>query len=350
MMPDLSFPPFIPPRWMRNPHLQTIIASRLPRRWDYGWTTWEPMTVDLGTSGKLLAEASWQPGPRGDSPAFVFLHGLEGSARSHHLLGMSKKAYETGFHTMRINMRNCGGTEHLTPTLYCAALSDDVLATVRHLKTEHGVRSVYAAGVSLGGNILLKFLGERGEEAREFLAGAAVISTPIDLASGAQAIGARQNWLYERYFVRQLISLLERKSALYPGIADLNRARRIRSIWEFDDLITGPHFGFGTAENYYRRASAAPLLGRIRVPVLMIQAVDDPLIPFESYKNPGISGNPCLRLLATEHGGHAGFLAARTSGQDRDPYWAECRVVQFAAHLAGLQPPGRGSQKQDHLS
>ena len=335
MLCRMSFPPFEPPWWLRNPHLQTVVAARKPRRWNYGWESWEPMLINLGKDGNILAEASWQNGPRESSPALFLLHGLEGSARSHHLLGISRKAFEAGFHTIRVNMRNCGGTERLTPTLYCAGLSQDVSAVASALRERYGVSRVYGAGVSLGANVLLKFLGERGSDAARLIQGAAAVSTPIDLALGARAIGKPGNWLYERYFVRQLVSRMERKAAFFGGLADLSRIRRIRSIYEFDEVVTAPHFGFGSAENYYRLASSGPLLREIRVPTLLVQARDDPLIPFESYMNPAIAENTSLVLLVTEHGGHAGFLGVRPACDvDLDCYWAECRVVQFLTALA----------------
>jgi uncharacterized protein len=315
---------------MRNAHLQTLVASRKPRRWGFGWETWEPLEVDLGTDGKILAEASWQPGRPADHPVVFLLHGLEGSARSHYMIGMSRKAFAAGFHVVRVNTRNCGGTEHLTPTLYCAGLSQDVLAVVRAMGDRYGLDEIYGAGISLGANILLKFLGEQGAAAAGLLRAAAVISPPIDLAAGARKLEEPQNWIYQRYFVRELIRRMERKTLLFPGIADMRRVARVRTIREFDDLVTAPHFGYGTADNYYRLASSGPLLERIRVPTLIIQAVDDPLIPFASFRAAGISENPFLRLLAPAFGGHTGFLGRRPAGAiDQDAYWAECRVVQF---------------------
>jgi uncharacterized protein len=330
----MVFPAFNPAPWLRNPHLQTVVAARKPRSLDYGWKTSETLTIDLVEGGTILGEGSWQEGRRAERPALILFHGLEGSARSHHLLGISRKAFAAGFHAIRINMRNCGGTEHLTPTLYCAALSQDVAAVATHLRDRCDVTDVYAAGISLGANMLLKFLGEQGSEASRFIRGAAAVSTPIDLGAGARTIGMWRNRLYERYFVRSLIDRMERKAAIYPQIADLNRVRRLRSIYDFDEVVTAPHFGFGTAENYYRAASAGPLLKRIQVPVLLIQAMDDPLIPFDSFRHAGIEENPFLRLLATTRGGHAGFLAGRPADCDLDCYWAECRVVQFLAALA----------------
>ncbi len=335
-LPEMTFPPFRPPLWLRNAHLQTVIASRKSRRWTFGWENWEPLEIDLGKEGRLVAEASWQPGPRAHAPLLILMHGLEGSARSHYLIGMSKKAFAAGFHTVRVNTRNCGGTEHLTPTLYCAGLSRDVRSIAEQLKLGYGVRGIYAAGVSLGASIILKFLGEEGPRATEYLQGAAVVSVPIDLELSVRKMEEPQNWLYQRYFVRRLIRRMRRKCALFPDIADMERVEKVRSIREFDDVVTAPHFGFGTAENYYRLASSRHLLRDIRVPTLLIQARDDPMIPFEPFQDSSINRNPFLRLLATEKGGHTGFLAARPPGVDPDAYWAESRVVQFLSGLAPL--------------
>jgi len=330
----LDVPAFRPAAWLRNRHLQTVIAARKPRRWSFGWEKWETLEIDLGPDGKLTAEASWQPGRRSDSPVLFLLHGLEGSAQSHYLIGLSKKAFDQGFHTLRINMRNCGGTEHLTPTLYCAGLSQDVMMIVRHLQEKIGVNTIYAAGVSLGANILLKFLGEQGPGAASYIRGAAVLSPPIDLRQCALKMLEPQNWFYQRYFVRRLKERIRRKAALFPRIADLKSLERVRTIYEFDDLVTAPHFGFGSADNYYRIASSAPLLKDIRVPTLLIQSQDDPMIPFQSFRDARIEENPCLRLLATEYGGHTGFLdVPPITGPDQDGYWGECRAVEFLSAL-----------------
>jgi predicted alpha/beta-fold hydrolase len=335
IIPELKYPPFNPPTWLRNPHVQTVVASRIPRRWSYGWETWETMKIDLGSDGAVLAEASWHPGDPNGRPALVLLHGLEGSARSHYLVGMSRKAYIAGFHAIRVNTRNCGGTEHLTPTLYCAGLSQDVLAIVRAVRNHIRVPRIYAAAVSLGANILLKFLGEQGENGHEYIRAAAVMSPPIELGLGVRRMQEPQNWVYQRYFVRKLIGRMRRKTLLFPHIGDMRRIARVRTIHEFDDLVTAPHFGFGTAENYYHMASSARVLGAIRVPTLIVQAKDDPMIPFDMFLNSGIERNPYLRLLATEYGGHTGFLHARASaGPDLDAYWGESRIVQFLTETA----------------
>ncbi len=331
----MTFPSFDPPAWLRNSHVQTLVAARKPRRMRYGWTGFEPLMIDLGADGKLLAEASWQPGRREDSPVLFLMHGLEGSARSNYLIGMSRKAYARGFHTVRVNTRNCGDTEHLTPTLYCAGLSQDVTAIVRHFGERLGIVRIYAAAVSLGANILLKFLGEQGKRGPGYIKGAAVMSPPLDLAAGVRRMEEPQNWIYRRYFVRKLIDRMRRKTRLFPHLGNMERIARIRTIREFDDVVTAPHFGFGNADNYYRLASAGPLVKEICVPTLILQSQDDPLIPFESFHNFLIKENPSVRLVATRYGGHTGFMAARpASKDDLDEYWGECRIVQFLSELA----------------
>jgi predicted alpha/beta-fold hydrolase len=339
-----EFPPFNPPRWLRNPHIQTMLAAKMPRRLRYGWNCWEPVEISLGKDGRILAEVSWQPGDKGKAPALILFHGLEGSARSHYLLGLSKKAFARGFHTVRVNMRNCGRTEHMTPTLYCAGLSQDLGSVVEHLRQNFGIEAMYALGVSLGGNVVLKFLGEQETEGIRFLRAAAALSPPIDLAAGARKIDEKGNWIYQRHFVASLIQRLRRKAELFPGIADMRRVERIRTIYEFDDVVTAPHFGYGRADDYYRLASSGPLLRNIRVPTLIIQSMDDPMIPFEPFQKSGIEENPALQLLATRHGGHTGFLAIRRPHPaDFDWYWAESRIVDFLSARAGLRSIGNHS-------
>jgi predicted alpha/beta-fold hydrolase len=334
------YPPFHPPHWMRNPHVQTVLAAKKPRRLNYGWKSWEPMEISLGSDGNILAEASWQTGTRAQAPALILFHGMEGSAKSHYMIGLSKKAFARGFHTVRVNMRNCGRTEQMTPTLYCAGLSQDVGSVVEHLRQHMGIEAIYAIGVSLGANVVLKFLGEMGSRGNGYLRAAAALSPPIDLAAGAKRIDESGNRIYQSQFVASLIRRLRRKVELFPGIADMQRIAHIRTIYEFDDVVTAPHFGYGRADDYYRLASSGPLLRNIRVPTLIIQAMDDPMIPFEPFRRSGIEDNPALHLLATRYGGHTGFLTLRRAHRDDfDCYWAESRIVDFLT--AQATQPGK---------
>jgi predicted alpha/beta-fold hydrolase len=216
-----------------------------------------------------------------------------------------------------MNMRSCGGSEHLTPTLYHSGLTADMLAVLRRFQAE-GRGPLFVIGYSLGGNVVLKLAGELGEQARGLIAGVCAISTPIDLRASVEAIGKPVNRLYERRFVKKLCQRYRRKHAADGARFPLDGLERVRTIYEFDDRCTAPAFGFGDAANYYRTQSAIRFLPGIRVPALLVQAQDDPMIPFEIFESQEVRSNPHLRLLAPEHGGHLGFLSRK-----RPRFWAD---------------------------
>jgi predicted alpha/beta-fold hydrolase len=207
-------------------------------------------------------------------------------------------------------MRSCGGTEGLTRTLYHSGLTSDTRHLLDRFRAE-GRGPCFIAGFSLGGNLVLKLAGELGEAGRELLAGAVAVSTPIDLHACVRRLDSHENRLYARNFVNSLKARYLRRHRAAPELFPLRGLNRVRSIYEFDDEITARAFPFGTAENYYRTQSALRFLPRIRVPTLMIQAQDDPMIPFELFERPELRDNPCIRLVATRHGGHVGYLARR---------------------------------------
>ncbi len=209
----------------------------------------------------------------------------------------------------RFNMRSCGGTEHLSGrALYHSGQTGDLACVLR----QHRSRGpVILIGFSLGGNVVLKLAGELGESAASLIAGVAAVSTPIDLAACARQLCARANILYARRFLSRLKERVRLKEKLTPGLFRLEDLRRVKTIWDFDDLFTARVFGFGTAENYYGTQSCNQFLEHIRVPALLVQAKDDPMIPFEVYRHPAFSKNRHLRLLAVEHGGHLGFVSRR---------------------------------------
>ena len=240
----------------------------------------------------------------------VLVHGLEGSSDAGYARSLSCAALQAGWAAHRFNMRSCGGTEHLSGgSLYHSGQTADLLAVLRQLK---GDAPLFLAGFSLGGNVVLKLAGELGDQAKELLAGVVAVSTPIDLAACARRIGHPSNFIYNRRFLARLKQRIRLKEQLAPGLFRLADLDRVKSIWEFDDTFTAKAFGFGTAENYYATQSSNQFLERIRVPALLVQAKDDPLIPFAVYDHPAFQRNPNLRLLAVEHGGHLGFLARRT--------------------------------------
>lgn len=241
------------------------------------------------------------------------------------MLTLANRALQQGFDVVRLNVRSCGGTERLSPTLYHSGLTDDLRSVVEQLSPQ----DVYLIGFSMGGNMALKLAGEWGDAVPQHVRGVCSISAPIQLAQCARRIGERRNRIYEYRFLRQLRAAVRRKQSLdaqfWPDL-DLDRAN---SIYLFDELVTARTFGFENAADYYKRSSAAPYLDRVRVPALLIQAEDDPFIPFSTYSHAALQQNRALRLLRTPNGGHVAFLA-RVGAR----FWAEDQAVRFFDSLA----------------
>jgi predicted alpha/beta-fold hydrolase len=322
----LSRKPFIPHPAFKNPHAQTIVSSLLPRRTPRLNRQSEPRFFDVGPQVRVLAHCSWQR-DRASHPTLLILHGLEGSTESPYMLGIAEKALAAGFNAIRINHRNCGGTEDLAPTLYHAGLTDDIRHIISELIEKDRLTELYLAGFSLGGNIVLKLAGELGGDAPAALKKVAAISPSLDLLSCADAIEMRSNIIYHRRFLKSLRTRMSRMARLYPHLYDASRLRRISTIRQFDDLYTAPHAGFLDVTDYYRRASALPSIKGIAIPTLIIHSKDDPFIPFAPFESQEIASNPNVALVATDRGGHVGFIAAMVESGDR--FWAETRAIEF---------------------
>ncbi|MFP5265400.1 MAG: YheT family hydrolase [Blastocatellia bacterium] len=332
ILEGLSDTPFVPHPAIKNAHAQTIMGTLIPRRFKRVAENTQPRFFDVAAGVRVLARCSWQR-ERASKPTLVIAHGMEGSAESRYMLGTAEKALEAGFNVVRLNHRNCGGTEHLTPTLYHAGLTDDIRQIIGELIDKDKLTELYLAGFSLGGNIVLKLAGEYGEAAPGALRGAVAVSPSIDLASCADAIEMRSNVVYNWNFLLSLRSRLRRKAKLFPDRYDASNLRGVWSIRKFDDVYTAPQAGFRDVAHYYERASAFPFISRITVPTLIVHAKDDPFIPFGPFERPEVTSNPNVALLAPEHGGHVGFISARTDGEDR--FWAEGIVVEFARLVGG---------------
>lgn len=274
---------------------------------------------------KVRADCHWQEAPR-EHPTLLLLHGLEGSSDSGYMLGTADKAFQAGFNVLRVNQRNCGGTEELTPTLYNSGLSCDMRAVVGELIERDGLPEVFAVGFSMGGNLVLKMAGEWRESAPRELRAVIGICPSCDLGACADAIGELRNRIYERHFVRRLKRRMIDKAKLFPEKYPLNGLAKIRSVREFDDAITAKFCGFRDADDYYTRSSALSLLAEIRVPTLILAAQDDPMIPFRSFDAENLAANPRITVEAPRYGGHCAFIATKRIGER---FWAEARIVEF---------------------
>jgi len=298
-----------------NPHLLTIAGNFWPRKIDEQRfpAVHKQYLIAPGTTVVALEHQSLEPA-RGQ---IVLLHGLEGSAAAGYFVSFTQEALMRGYGVHRLNMRTCGGTEDLCETMYHSGLTGDTKFILEQLKPP-----VFVVGFSLGGNVALKLAGELG--VTDLLAGVCAISTPIDLAACVRAIDKPSNILYAKRFLKRLRERVRRMNRRVPQASRLEGRDEVRTIWEFDDRFTAPLFGFGTAANYYATQSAMNFLDAIRVPTLLISAKDDPLVPFEIYRHPAFQSNLALTLLATEHGGHLGFLARR-----KPRFWLDGTVLDW---------------------
>ena len=321
--------PFRPHPLFSNGHAQTIAGYMWPRsrslRADLEATE-RLFEVEPGV--RLLAHCRWQA-DAASHPTIVLTHGLEGSSISVYMLGTAAKAFHAGFNVVRLNMRNCGNTEHLTPTLYNSGLSNDLRAVVRELIEQDHLRPIFLVGFSMSGNMALKFAGEDGDALPREVSGVCAVSPSVDLSTCADAIEQRGNWLYQQSFIRSLRRRIRQKQRLYPELYDASDLHLVRTIRDFDNRYTALDAGYRDAADYYERASALPLIRHIRTPTLIIHAQDDPFIPFHPLRHPSVGDNPYILLLAPLHGGHVGFVAADTNGEDR--FWAENRIVEFCS-------------------
>ena len=311
-----------------NHHVLTVAGNFWPRRLDTERYPVESKLFETEPGVQVLVQSQRPPGkPHGD---IVLVHGLEGSGESGYMRSLSQAGLEAGFAMHRFHMRTCGGTAHLCPTLYHAGLTSDLLAFLKSFD-----QPAYLVGFSLGGNVTLKLSGELGEDAGRFIAGTCAVSVPIDLAAGVKRLHRLDNLYYERRFLRRMCGRL-----IATGRYRKSDFRGIRSIFEIDDKITAPSFGFQGAAHYYATQSSNQFLHRIRVPTLVVQAQDDTFVPFEIFRIPVFDSNRHVTLLAPERGGHLGFIS-----RDKPRFWVDEQIMGWVERQVKSQKSKGKSQK-----
>ncbi|MCU1310800.1 MAG: Alpha/beta hydrolase [Candidatus Angelobacter sp.] len=330
---------FVPRRGFRNAHAQTLAGNFFPRT--NILPAPEERLFQVEEEAQVLCHCHWQPGDRRQNGlTVVIVHGLEGSSESQYVLGTGSKAWRAGMNVVRMNMRNCGGTEELTPTLYHSGLSMDVGAVARTLVEQDSLKHIALVGYSMGGNLVLKLAGEWGrgineQRAPKELIAVAGVSPAMDLAPSADALHDLQNRMYEWKFMRGLRNRFRRKAALFPDRYDLRYLQNLRTIREFDDQITARYSGFTSADDYYTRSSSSRSAEFIAVPALVIHSTDDPFIRMTPETRAKLLANPHVTFIETEHGGHCAFLA---DANGYDGRWAEKQVIEFfEKQMAGCQ-------------
>lgn len=325
-------PIFKPAWWLPGAHLQTLWNPMcrkppvLQRQRERVWLE----------DGDFL-DLDWHGPHEATAPLVLVLHGLTGSSNSLYALGLQQALAAQGWASTALNWRGCSGEPNLLPRGYHSGASEDLAETVRHLRAQRPMAPLYAVGYSLGGNVLLKYLGESGADSQ--LQGAVAVSVPFRLDQCADRIGLGFSRIYQAHFMREMIAYVKDKQRLFShqGQADrlsilekLGPLDGMRTFWEFDGRITAPLHGYADAQDYYKRASSRYFLGRIETPTLIIQAADDPFVFSHSVPDASeLSASTELELHA--HGGHVGFVA----GSPRRPvYYLERRIPQWLTEQA----------------
>jgi predicted alpha/beta-fold hydrolase len=315
-------------RWLRGGHQQTLAAFFLQRRLQLPPAEERLIEVEPGVG--VLCHCHWQP-DRSNCLTVIVVHGLEGSSDSSYAVGIAAKGLQAGMNVVRMNQRNCGGTDKLAPTLYHSGRSQDVAEVARTLVAQEKLSCFGLAGFSMGGNLVLKLAGEWGNSAPREFRGVVAVCPAMDLAESADALHAPGNRLYEVYFIWKLRRRLRDKARYFPNHFDVGRGKGLVSLRDFDDKVTAHYCGFSGAQDYYDRSSASRVVDQIAVPTLIVHAANDPFIRITGETRGKIANNPQITFEEWHDGGHCSFLAAPNGYDGR---WAERRVIQFMQTLA----------------
>lgn len=321
----MEVPSYQRPWWYRGRHLQTLWGPLLRR-------SAPPLLrrERLHTPDGDFLDLDWLAGPAGPAPLVLILHGLEGSSRSHYVSGLLREAAGLGLRAVALNFRSCGGELNRAPRLYHSGETSDLDWVIGQLLEREPSLRLGLAGVSLGGNVALKWLGERGAEAPAEVAGAVAISTPFDLAACARVLDQGLcRPLYTAAFLRTMKAKVRAKAALYDGQVNVRAALRARTFAEYDRLVTAPLYGFADERDYWTRSSSGPYLAGIRRPCLLINAANDPFIPASTLPEAEVGRSPWLEAAFVPEGGHAGFLEGPWGARS----WAERQAIAFLRRL-----------------
>src|SRR5438105_5892235 len=316
---------YSPAWWIPGGHLQTL-WGKLFRRQRPAQTVverWDTPDGDFLEVHRLPAEDA--------RPRILLLHGLEGTVRSHYAQGLLNEAARRGWGADLLIFRSCGSAPNRAKRFYHSGETTDAVFALERIVGEFPTSPLAIAGVSLGGNVLLKMLGERGDDLPSQLLAAAAISVPFDLTRSSRRINTGFSRFYQRFFLSSLRKKAEEKATRFPDLAPADKISSLRTLEDFDNLITGPLHGFRDAQDYYQRSSSLPYLKDIRLKTLLLSALDDPMLPSEVLHNVRevARSNPALQIEFVQRGGHAGFVTGLWPW--RPFYYAEYRVGEFFA-------------------
>jgi uncharacterized protein len=328
---------YVPAPWLRGANAMTVFAgvARVFPRPRARRERWELPDGDFLDVDRYAPLAPQGEAGAGDRPMVVVCHGLEGSSRAPYVRGLVAVALARGLSALALHFRGCSGETNRLPRFYHSGETGDLAHVMERLAGERPGRALLLAGFSLGGNVVVKYLGERGDALPPELRAAAAISVPFDLEASARALDGPGlwNWVYRERFMRRLRRKAAEKARRFPGAFDAAAAARARTFAEFDGAVTAPLHGFPSAEAYWRDSSSGAFLRGVRRPLLALSSLDDPIVPAASIPVAEARANPHVVLETTPSGGHVAFV----SGWPFWPsFWAERRVIEFLAARAAL--------------
>ena len=264
----------------------------------------------------------------GSDRLVIISHGLEGHTHRAYVKGMAKAVNEEGIDALAWNFRGCGGEANRQFRLYHNGATDDLHTVIEHAAANYA--KIYLVGFSMGGNISLLYLGRKDFAVPDAVEGCVTFSVPCDLTDASVALERRENSIYMKRFLRLLHEKVRMKMELYPERIDDRNYDQLKTFKDFDDRYTAPIHGFDSAEDYWQKCSCRPWLGKIKVPTLIVNSIDDPFLQGGCYPQEECSSNSNLTLEITRYGGHVGFVGDGVKGR----YWSEQRALQFIDGLS----------------
>jgi uncharacterized protein len=327
---------FQPRRLLRNGHLMTITGNYIRREHrlppEEAWFVEVEPAREGRRSTVIRCDCEWQaPEVRRDRLTLVLVHGLEGSSRSQYILGTATRAWAEGCNVVRMNMRSCGGTDELSPSIYHSGRSEDIAAVVAGLVQEHGLHSIALVGYSMGGNLVLKYAGEVGPAAPPELQAVVGVSPLMDLAPSSKALHEPSNRVYEWKFLRGMLRRFRKKVTLFPNLYTFDGLDKIRTMRDFDHNVVARYGGFVDADDYYQTVASSNVAANCAVRTLIIHALDDPFIVMLPSTRETLLHNEHVTFIETRYGGHCAFLSPEHGS---DKHWAEKTLVDW---LVGLR-------------
>jgi hypothetical protein len=304
-------------RLLKNGHAETI----MPALFRKVQTAYKRERITL--ADRDFMDLDWQK--QGSKKVLVLFHGLEGSSQSQYIKGFSRFFYDKGYDTCAVNFRSCSGEMNKLLRSYNSGVSDDIDEVLNHISKNNLYGEMYLCGFSLGGNALLKYLGEQSNNVFSLIKKAAAFSVPIDLAGSSKVLAKPSNKVYMKRFLNSLNAKMKQKSLMIPGSIDVKGIEKIKTFGEWDSKFTAPIHGYKDSADYYAKCNALQFLPHIRIRTLLVNAQNDPFLSESCFAYNEAKVNPYFHFEAPKYGGHVGFSMALPNG----PYWSEKKCFDF---------------------